>query len=439
MLTGHTINCLPPELSPQTGQRIGEAGPAFVTIPRQPRKLAPKASMVEIPQPYHRVKPEAHGGSPFGPLSFEALRLLATDELLGVFERFFDAPASGVLAHNLSGRQAQVGRHQENIFGFAGRVAADNHPYRLLGYMIPDDLACPDHAFFLLCAFDGSYTFEIPHQCREFPWLGEQLAAYSLASASGLFLRRQRINDSVLSHACYQMHPRQVAIYKGGVEAIAMAYKPAFLQPVGHFGQHTLGEIDMSRALFDAQTHIDRQCDRLAAPRRTHTQRQHNEIEPSGENYQLFRAYGIAPPGGALDLASASVKEGVVEIQMYSSARIELFDQQDYQQPPQLCHRPPGFGEKAVKAVVWLLAKDRSRANHAGDGSSAGAQEPAADQCGEDICRWSGKNREKVLKKLLPSRCYSLYKHTSLQVVSFPIQTSVGWYVCAQLSSSLAA
>jgi len=59
------------------------------------------------------------------------------------------------------------------------------------------------------------------------------------------------------------MRPRQIAIYKGRVKAVAMADKPAIRQSAGHFGQHAFGKIDMRWAVFDAQTHIGRQSDEM--------------------------------------------------------------------------------------------------------------------------------------------------------------------------------
>jgi hypothetical protein len=440
MFIEHIIYSLLPDIAAKRRQRIGEARSAFLTIPRQMWQLLPEPWVLKVPEPHHRIEKQTQRGGSLRTLSFEGLRLLSAEKLLGIFERILDAPSSGISTDNLLWRQGQIRRYEEIVFFLLCRVSADDQHNRSFGDVIPYNLSRPDQTFSLFSAFDGDNLLEIPDGFDKFERFWQQFASDSFASASGFFLRGQLEYDRVLSHTRYDVNPPQIAVYQSRIKAIAMTNKASAGQPGGDFDEHAFGKVDMAGAVFETQTHIDRQSNGFAAPGWINPQCQHNQIEAVGINNAGYGANRVSPIGSAGYLSARPVKERIVQVQMYCASRTESLYQPGRQQTPKLGKRPLCATEEPMECVVRPVPKSSGEWYYARYGSSAGTKNPSGHQSSKYFCRRDRKYRKKMIDNCPPCRCNILCLHTDLHVLMvLPPSTSVGQYVCVQFSWNMAA
>ncbi len=136
-ITEHTLYSFSPKLATKAGYGISEARPTLQRIPRMNHEVSLARLLLQVPQPNHRVQPQTQARGSFGALTFEGLRLLTAEILLGVFERIFDCPAVRITSYDLGWGHGQIGRKKEIALFFALRIPADDQQYRLLRNSIP--------------------------------------------------------------------------------------------------------------------------------------------------------------------------------------------------------------------------------------------------------------------------------------------------------------
>ena len=137
----HMLYSFGPKFATQASQRAGKTGRGLHGIPRGHHEGAFIALLQQIPQSHHRVKPQAQSRRSFGPLAFERLGLLASHQLLGVFERVFDGPAIGVSTNHSSRVHRHIGGEKKLVFLFAFRIAADDQQDGLVRNAVPENLS----------------------------------------------------------------------------------------------------------------------------------------------------------------------------------------------------------------------------------------------------------------------------------------------------------
>jgi len=433
-----------PKFATQAPQSVGKAGCTLVGIPRGNHEGAFVAFLQQIPQPNHRVQPQAQAGRSFGALAFERLGLLAPHELLGIFEGVFDGPAVGVIPNHGGRVHCHIGGEKKIVFLFAFRVAADHQQDGLMQNAIPQDDLGVNQPGAHLAAFANFDTLPVLHPWRHFFWRRQPFALGARSARSfclGLGFGRQVVNLGVALDSRDDRGPGQFLSRQGGVKPISHHFESPFGKPLNHVVDHLLSQFDQTGLVFAMQPRVDRQPQRFAAPERLNLQGQHDQVQPPGGNmFVLARTHRIAPPSGPVDLFAAVMKQGVVQGQRDRAGSTEQGDQDVHQCLPQFVHTPAGIRKKPMIRIVSLRTGRVGKGQHAGHRTSDGAENPAHRQSHKDDAAGLGKYPKKGIEKRRPCRYGS--GHTNLRVVYgflFPLQPSVGWYFFVRKSSILAA
>jgi len=439
--TEHTFYSFSPKLPAKAAYRIREAWPTLQRIPGLNHEVLLARLLLQVPQPNHRVQPQTQARSTFGALTLERLRLLTAEILFGVFERILDRPAVGIASYDLGGRHPHIGGKEKVVFFFAFRIPADHQQYGLLRNSVPQQNFRVNQSGPVFPSFADFYLLPMANRFGHFLRTEKSLAFFARTAATFLLrLHRQIVK---LGIAFYPRDNGSVGKFlagQAGVKTIGYHSKQPFRTPRGDFLDHLLGQFDQTGLFSAMQSHVDRQSQRLAAPGRLNLQSQYHQVQaPSQDISGGSRTDRISPPGSALDLFAAVVKQGVVQSQGYGSFAIECFYQYLSQHSPKPCHAPAGMGEETVKSVVSMSAIRVCERQDTAYGPSDGAQNPSVEQLDEDFSAWDGKIGQKVQDKSRPCR-YSIYRiHTNLRVVSVSLQSSAGWYVFVYDSWPLAA
>ena len=160
------------------------------------------------------------------------------------------------------------------------------------------------------------------------------------------------------------------------------------------------------------------------------------------DNFGPGRTNGIAMPTGPVNLSSASMKNGIVQIQNDNARRIKNSNQQDGQQSPQFAGRPASIGKNSMKSIVRTFSLGIGKWNNPCGGSPDRAENPAGHHRHKYLKCGHGENRRKLIDKRRP--CLYSGNHTNLPVVYgcnnyLPLQSSEGWYFFVYDSWLLAA
>ena len=433
-----------PKFATQAPQSVGKTGRTFIRIPRGNHEGAFVAFLQQVPQPHHRVEPQAQAGRSFGALAFVRLGLLAPHKLFGIFERVFDGPAVGVIPNHGGRVHCHIGAEKKIVFLFAFRIATDHQQDGLVQNAIPQDNLGVNQSGAHLAAFADFDTPPVLHPWRHFFWRRQPLA-FGTGATRAFFLAfgfgRQVVNLGVALDSRDDRGPGQLLSRQGGVKPISHHLKPPFGKPLQHVVDHLLSQFDQAGLVFAMQPHVDRQPQRFATPGRLNLQGQHDQVQPSGRNmFVLARTHRIAPPSGSVDLFAAVMKQGIVQGQSNRAGSTERSDQEAHQLLPQFVHTPAGIRKKPMIRIVSLRTGRVGKGQHAGHRSSDGAENPAHRQSHKDDAAGLSENPKKGIEKRRPCRYRS--GHTNLRVVYgfvFPLQPSVGWYFFVRKSSILAA
>ncbi len=441
MAVEHTINSFPPNVLSQTGQCVCKAGIFLFSIPGQSGQFASGVFVLQIPQPNSRVKPEAHCCCPFGALSFEALYLLATEQLLCVLERILDRPSATETTNHFFRFHFEVGGYEKIVGPFAAGVSSDDHQQWLFAYVIPDDWFAEDQLGSLVLAFGNSNSFPFLYGLSQHRWFWQGFSSYAWSASSRFcFWLRQIEDDCIFSHMRYDLRVFGSLADNSGIKAVTVANKLSSRQPGFDLAEHLQSQFYMAGTILEPQPHVDRQTNRFAAPGWFDSQSNHHQVESPRKGCKQIRKHRVAPFGCSLNMFAGPAEKGVVYIDIDCASRTECLDQQQGKCLPKKGQMPVGLVEKTVKGIVWPSEKTGGKRHNAGNSASGCAQNPAADKRGKDICRRVCKHRKKVIDNVLPSRCNNLCIHTDLHVLMFfPLKTSVGQYARAQFSSSLAS
>lgn len=441
MAIEHTINSFSPNLLSQAGQCICEAGILLFSIPGQFRQFASGVFVFQVPQPNSRVDPETHCCRPFGALSFEALYLLATEQLFCVLERILDRPSAAETANHLFWFHFEVGGDEKIVGPFAAGISSDDHHQWLFAYVIPDDRFAEDQHGSLVLAFGNNNSFPLLYGLSQQWWFWQDYSSYASSTSPGFcFWFWQVEYDRILSHVRYDFHVFGFLADQSGVKTVAVANKLSIGQPGFDLAEHLQSQFDMAGTILEPQPHVDRQANRFAAPGRFDSQSNHHQVETPRKGCKQIRKHRVSPFGCSLDMFAGPAEKSVVYIEIDCAGRTECLDQQQSKSLPKKGQVPAGIVEETVKGIVRPRKKTGGKWHNAGNSASGRAQNPATDKCGKNIGSWSCKNAKKVIDNVLPSRCNNLCMHTDLHVLMcFPLKTSVGQYARAQFSSALAA
>ena len=221
-----------PKHATQAAQGIGKAGRCLVGIPRPDDESTLMMLLLQVPQPYHRVQPQAQGRGPFGALTCPGLRLLAAQQLFDVFEGVLDAPAVGEVADHLGWLHCQIGGKEKVVFFFAHRVAADDQQHRLFGDMIPQHLSGIDQSFAGVAAFAGRHRLPMTNiTCHSLRWREFSSTRSRSARCPFSWNGRQIVDHRIASHAADDMNGRKVFAGQAGVKPVGTGPKSPFRQP----------------------------------------------------------------------------------------------------------------------------------------------------------------------------------------------------------------
>jgi len=429
-ISEHQFYLFSPQTASQTRDCVGKAGHRFLTIPQLHQKTAVLGFLSQIPQPHHRVQPQAQCRRLFGTLAFEDLRFLAAEQLFGVLEGFFDGLAVGAAFQYLLGRHAQIGGKEEVGFFFGMRVSTDGQSNGLAADRIPQNhmgINQPFDRLAVLANRHGLFVFDaISHglQLSQFSAFGVGTAALFLSSP-----RRQVVQIRIPPHPGNEGGVLQRFSGQGGEKPVSHYAKLPVWKPLSHFVDHLFGQFDQGQTVLSVQSHVDWQTRRLALPGRLDLQGQHHQIQTPGiDNMLGGRANGIPPSPGPIDLAAAAMKQGVVHGQREESPGATGVNQPPGQNLPQTSQIPSPVRQEPMIGVVSPRACRIGKRKHAGHGSTRRAQNPTGHQPGENRGPRNRKNREKLLKKFRPRR--SNIMHIDFPVFFlFPIKISDGRYV----------
>jgi hypothetical protein len=436
MGTEHTIYSVSPKSHPQSSHCIRE-GWGCLGVPWHMADLSPGLFVLQVPQPYHRIKAKTHCGGTLGTLTFEALHLLATKQLFRIFESVFDRPSATEAADHLFAFHCEIGSDEKVVRPFAARIASDDHQQRFFAYMVPDDFFGKDKHGSFVFAFGDNNFFPFLYSLCQQKWFFQSFSTYAWSSPSGLCLWFGQIeNNGVFSHVRYDLHTFGSLAYQGCVKTVAMANKAPFGQPRFDLAQHLRSQLDMAWPIFDSQPHIDWQADGFAFPRRYYSQGDHHQVQPTRESGKHIRKYRVSPLGCSLNVFARSAKESIVHVEIDLAFWTEHLYQQQREDFPKTGQLPACFVEESMKGIVGLCEKLRREGHNSRNGVSGRAQDPPVDQSSEDLSGWSGKNWKKVFENLTPCRCNNSI-HTDLRVLMiFLSKTSESQYVRAQFSCS---
>ena len=430
-ISEHQFYLFSPQTASQTRDCVGKAGHRFLTIPQLHQKTAVLGFLSQIPQPHHRVQPQAQCRRLFGTLAFEDLRFLAAEQLFGVLEGFFDGLAVGAAFQYLLGRHAQIGGKEEVGFFFGMRVSTDGQSNGLAADRIPQNhmgINQPFDRLAVLANRHGLFVFDaISHglQLSQFSAFGVGTAALFLSSP-----RRQVVQIRIPPHPGNEGGVLQRFSGQGGEKPVSHYAKLPVWKPLSHFVDHLFGQFDQGQTVLSVQSHVDWQTRRLALPGRLDLQGQHHQIQTPGiDNMLLGRANGIPPIPGPIDLAAAAVKQGVVHGQDKGSLAAKRLNQKRGQPLPQAMHLPSRIRQEPMIGIVGSKPQRIGKWKHAGDGSPPCAQHPAGHQPNENVGSQGSKNRKKLLKKLKFRPCRRNNVHIDPPVLILnPIKTSDGRY-----------
>ena len=268
-ITEHTFYSFSPQLATQAGYGIDEARPALQRIPGMNHEVSLTRLLLQVPQPNHRVQPQAQARGSFGAFALEGLRLLTAEILLGVFERILDRPTAGITAYHLGWRHGHIGRKKEVVFFFAFRVPTDNQQYGLLRNSVPQQNSRVNQSDSVFASFADLYLLPMANTFGQFLRTENSFAFFARATAVFLFGRNWQIVK--LGVAFYPRNNGRVGKFlssQAGVKPIGNHSKPPCRMPLGCFLDHLFGQLYQSRLFFAVQSHIDRQSQRLATPGR---------------------------------------------------------------------------------------------------------------------------------------------------------------------------
>jgi hypothetical protein len=355
---------------------------------------------------------------------------LATYKLLGVFEGILDTPSARKTTYYFGSSQTQVRGEEKVVFFFACRVSTDYQKHRFLRYPVPYNFSGIYQAFPALASFA---SFDKPEVVNSFGHLfgGRQLFAFLARSASCLFsfLAEQIVNICVPTHTRDYMSVGYILSCQRGVKTVRTAQKTPLRQPEGNFREHLAGQFYKSRPILSVKSHIDWQAKWFSTPRRIYSQCKHYQAQAPGVDYICTgRTNRVSPPSRSIDFAAAAMKQGVVQIGRYYTVCVKYSDQQNRQKSPQLAHCPGSIREKPVISIVSFPSRWVCEWQNAGDGMSCGAENPSGYQADKNLGCWRCKNREKLLKKLCPSRSSNVHIDLLVLILN-PIKTSAGRYV----------
>jgi len=292
-----------------------------------------------------------------------------------------------------------------------------------------------------LASFADFYLLPMANTFGQFLWTENSFAFFARTAATPLLrLQRQIVEFGVAFYPRNNGCVGKCLAGQAGVKTIGNHSKQPFRMPFDEFLDHLLGQLDQTGLFSAMQSHVDRQSQRLAAPRRLNLQSQHHQVQAPGQDISAgSRMDRISPPGGSIYLSAAVMKQGVVQSQGYGSCPIESFEQYLCQYHPKSSHVPASMWKKAVKGVVSMSALRIGERQDTAYGPPNGAQNPSVEQLSEDFSTWDGKIGQKVEDEGRPCR-YSIYRiHTNLRVVTWSLQSSEGRYVFVYDSCHLAA
>jgi len=129
----------------------------------------------------------------------------------------------------------------------------------------------------------------------------------------------------------------------------------------------------------------EREGEGFAAPRGLHAQGEDNKVESSVEDDGVRRgADGIAEDAGAVDVAAATVEEGIVEEEVDATVRGEVTNQERGSEVPEFVDGPHGGPHEAVVGIVGPSVDETPAAHHSRDGTTGGAEDPGGEEFPED-------------------------------------------------------
>jgi len=440
-VTEHTFYSFSPKCPAKAAYCVREARSTLQWVPGMNHEVLFARLLFQVPQPNHRVQPQAQARGTFGALALERLRLLAAEKLFGVFERILDRPAVRITFYNLGWGHSQIGSKKEIVFFFAFRIPADNQQYRLLRNSVPQQNYRVNQSDSAFASFADFYLLPMVNTFGQFLRTENSLAFFARTAAEFLLGGNWQIVE--FGVALYPRNNGGVQKFlssQGGVKTICNHSKQPFRMPFDDFFDHLLGQLDQSRLFFAVQSHIDGQAQRFPTPGRLNLQSQHHQVQaPSGNVFGGARTDCISPPARSIDLFATVVKQGVVQSQGNGSGSIECFDQYLCQDPPESSHAPTSIGKETVKGVVSVSSLGIGERQDSGYCPPDGAQNPSVEQLNKDFSAGNRKIRQKVQDKGRPCR-YTVYRiHTNLRVVTVSLQSSEGWYVFVYDSWPLAA
>ena len=439
--TEHTFYSFSPKLPAKAAYRISEARPTLQWIPGLNHEVLLARLLLQVPQPNHRIQPQAQARGSFGALALERLGFLAAEILFGVLERILDRPAVGITFDHLGWGHGHIGGKEKIVFLFAFRVPADHQQYRLLRNSVPQQNFRVNQSGSVFASFADFHLLPMANTFGHFLRTEKSFAFFARTAPEFLLGGNWQIVEFGI--AFYPRNDSRVGkalSSQAGVKTIGNHPKQPFRMPGDEFLDHLLGQLDQTGLFSAMQSHVDRQSQRLAAPGWLNLQSQHHQVQaPSQDISAGSRTDRISPPGSSIYLSAVVMEQGVVQSQGYCSGPIEGFDQDLGQDHPQPSHTPAGMGKEAVKGVVSVSALRIGEGQDTAYGPPDGAQNPSVEQLDEDFSAGNGKNGQKVEDEGRPCR-YSIYRiHTNLRVVTCSLQSSEGWYVFVYDSWPLAA
>ena len=185
----------------------------------------------------------------------------------------------------------------------------------------------------------------------------EAAAVWSVALFGLAVLAAIGIVTYLVAHPADDMRSRQATPRQRGVKPVCGEVKRPFREPVGYVVHHLLDQLQQRRAAFAVEPDVDRQSQRLPAPRRQDAQAQRHELQAPHVHHMLAgRADGVAAPGRPIHLAARLPVNRVVRQAPQRPRRTQGLDQHGRPRPEHLRRAPRPRAEEPVIRIVAAAA-----------------------------------------------------------------------------------
>lgn len=316
LFTENKINSILPKHTTNAAQRIRKARSRFARIPRTDEKVPLLRFLLQIPQPYHRIKPKTQTSRPFRTFSFPTLRFLAAYKLLGILESVLDAPSACKTAYHLCESKTQICGKEKVVFLFACRVSTYYQKHRSVRNPVPYNFSGIYQTFSAFASFAGFYQLPVVYSFDHILRRRKPFAFFA-RPASSLFssLAGKIVNKCIATHTRDYMCIGYIPSGQRGVKSVRMVDKLPLRQPQANFCQHFFGQFYQGQTVLSVQSHIDWQAKWFAAPGWVHSQGKNNQVQSPGVDcFCDGRKDGISPPSGPIDFSAAAMKQCVVQV-----------------------------------------------------------------------------------------------------------------------------